>query len=501
MPLRPFSRAQTFLFPPHLDELIGPDHPARFVAAFVETLDRAAWQRLGIAPDGEHFGAAAYAPPILLNVWLYGFLCGVRSSRKLETACREQFAFAWLTGWQHPDHNTLWRFYQAHRAALRGLLRESIQVAVRAQLVDLAVQAIDGTKLAGNAAKDRTLDAAGLDRLLERTEQAILDLEAQNETSGDPPPPRLPPALQTQQRLRDRIGAARAQLAQPGGPQRINLTDPEAVLLKGRHGYVAGYNAQAVVAPLDPMQAGRRGHLLTAAEVTTQVHDQEQLVPMIAAAAENLGLAPDQPRPFTLADGGYHAGAVLAACAAQGLVVAMPESGRAKTSSAPTGAVPKPAVLPQEAFTYEARTDSYTCPAGQTLRFQGLKTHRGHPPSRVYRSQPAVCRVCPLVGRCTQSERHGRVLEISPYQEQLRAHRAWMQTEPARTQYARRQGLIEGRFGQIKEHQGGRRLLLRGLVAVQAEWSLLATAFNLKTLWQIWRQRPPQERAALLAPS
>lgn len=50
---------------------------------------------------------------------------------------------------------------------------------------------------------------------------------------------------------------------------------------------------------------------------------------------------------------------------------------------------------------------------------------------------------------------------------------------------------MEPVFGIIKEQQGARRFLLRGLGNVTAEWTLLATAFNLRTLWRIWRTRGP----------
>ncbi|MBI4504550.1 MAG: transposase [Chloroflexi bacterium] len=76
--------------PPALDHLVPSDHPVRFVAAFVEALSHAAWRAFGIAPEGDALGAPAYAAPVLLSVWLYGFMTGVRSSRKLEAACREQ---------------------------------------------------------------------------------------------------------------------------------------------------------------------------------------------------------------------------------------------------------------------------------------------------------------------------------------------------------------------------------------------------------------------------
>src|SRR4030067_3165668 len=115
MSLRPLNREQVWLLPPSLDELVPEDHPARFVAAFVDSLDRSIWSDMEIKIEGEHMGAPSYHPRALLSVWLYGFMTGTRSSRKLEGACRDHVSYLWLTGWQQPDHNTLWRFYQAHR--------------------------------------------------------------------------------------------------------------------------------------------------------------------------------------------------------------------------------------------------------------------------------------------------------------------------------------------------------------------------------------------------
>ena len=88
MPLREMNREQAWLLPPTLDELVPPDHPARFVAEFVDALDREDWIELGVQPDGEVLGAPAYHPRALLSVWLYGFMTSVRSCRKLEAACR-----------------------------------------------------------------------------------------------------------------------------------------------------------------------------------------------------------------------------------------------------------------------------------------------------------------------------------------------------------------------------------------------------------------------------
>ena len=99
MPLRPPpNREQTWLLPPTLEDLIPADHPARFAAAFIDGLERARWAELDVGLDGEALGAPAYHPRVLLGVWVYGFMTGVRSTRKLEGACRDQLPYLWLTG-------------------------------------------------------------------------------------------------------------------------------------------------------------------------------------------------------------------------------------------------------------------------------------------------------------------------------------------------------------------------------------------------------------------
>ena len=65
------NREQSWLLPPSIDELVPLDHTARFVAEFVDALDREDWSELGVEPDGESPGAPAYHPRALLSVWLY----------------------------------------------------------------------------------------------------------------------------------------------------------------------------------------------------------------------------------------------------------------------------------------------------------------------------------------------------------------------------------------------------------------------------------------------
>ena len=470
MPLRPMNREQMWILPPSLDELLEAGHPARFVAEFVDALDGEGWAAIGVDKDGEPMGAPAYHHRALLGVWLYGFMTGVRSSRKLEAACRDQIPYLWLTGCQRPDHVTLWRFYSSHRDGMRKLLKRTVQTAVKMDLVELAVQAVDGTKVGANAAKHRTYDAQGLRRLLGRLNAAIDELEAQNEAGEEPGVGHLPETLHDRKVLREQVRKTVRRLADRDGQKHINLTDQDARMMKTRQGFNVAYNAQAMVSPVGA-EGKVSGMLITAVDVVDDASDRPQLGPMMDKAEETMGVRAE----MTLADAGYHSGSNVEECARTGRQVAMPES-QDRALESP---------YHKDRFAYDEEGDSYRCPEGQLLRFTRIKRTR-NTMMRLYRASGAVCRACPAFGICTNDKRHGRGLEIGPHDAALRRHREWMATEEASGAYKQRMQLVEPVFGIIKEQQQAQRFLLRGLPNVTAEWSLLATAFNLRTLWRVW---------------
>lgn len=471
MPLRDMDREQAWLLPPSLDDLLPLDHPARFVAEFVDALDREGWEELGVEIEGDPMGAPAYHPRALLSVWLYGFMTGVRSCRKLETACRDQIPYLWLTGWQHPDHNTLWRFYKAHRQSMRKLFERTVHTAVAMKLLDLAVQAVDGTKVSANASVYRTHNAKELHKLLNRVEAAIHDLEAQNEAGEDTPAVNLPGELADKEMLREQVRQAMADLESKERQTRINLTDGDARLMKTRGSVLLGYNAQAMVSPLEP-DGGATGMFITAVNLADDGRDDPQLVPMIRQSEETTGTKSE----MTLADAAYHSGKGLEECARRGQSVAMPET-RQQLLGDP---------YHKDRFTYDKHSDSFMCPQGQRLNYLRIQRLNGVP-WRLYRTSEGVCQACPAFGVCTSSQRFGRSVAIGPHDAALRRHRVWMSTDEAWDAYRRRKHLVEPVFGIIKEQLAARRFLLRGFANVSAEWTLLGTAFNLRTLWRVWR--------------
>ena len=127
----------------------------------------------------------------------------------------------------------------------------------------------------------------------------------------------------------------------------------------------------------------------------------------------------------------------------------------------------------------------------------GLKDNKRRK-ARVYRIAAAsVCRDCPAFGVCTTNASDGRSVEIGIHEAALRRHRSWMATDEAQRAYRRRLALVEPLFAFLKNQLGAQRLTLRGMNNVKAEWIMLATAFNLRTLWRVWRHQIVLNRACI----
>ena len=476
MPERAFTRNQRFLLPPDLNEWVAADDPVRFVAAFVDARAPVVWAELGWSLDAAPVGAPRYSHRMLLSAWLYGFMQGERSTRAIERLCRTQIPARWLTANQCPDHNTLWRFYAEHRAAMRQLLTETVRTAVQCELIDIAVLAVDGTKLLANAAPERSLSEAQLTALLTRLEAEITTLEAQGAGDDEGSDPRLPPASGPPVALRAQVDAALAALAAEPGPKRRNLTDPEAVFMKTRHGLAPAYNAQAAVVATTAAARARlgaaapSGRVIVATDVIAANPDRGQLAPLIAQAEANLG----QAVALTVADGGYASGPDIATATAAGYPVLVPE---------PKQAAP----YHLSHFAYDAVRDVLTCPEGQPLHRIAQTRNRRRVPVQRYGGDAATCRACPAFGVCTTNSRQGRTVQLPEHDDIIRQVRALRASDHGQRLLQQRKTLIEPVFGTIKEVLAGRRVLHRGLAGVQAEWAALATAFNLRTLARFWQ--------------
>ena len=221
---------------------------------------------------------------------------------------------------------------------------------------------------------------------MERLEKAIADLEAQNEAREDATVVHLPEELADKEALRGHVRQAMAALGSQKRHERINLTDRDALLMKGRQGIVFGYNAQAMVSPMETAE-GASGMVVTAVDVVDAANDNALLVPMMEQAEETTGTKSQ----MTLADAGYFAASHLAECDRRGQQVVISEA-RQRFLKDP---------YHKDRFTYDEPSDSFTCPQKRRLKILRIQPTNGVP-LRLYQASGAACQACPAFGVCTR---------------------------------------------------------------------------------------------------
>jgi len=102
-----WDRQQVHLLPAQVEDYVDQDNPVRFLDAFVDSQDLRA---KGFKFPKEHpqeKGRPAYHPGDLLKLYLYGYVQGIRSSRKLERACLHNLEAIWLLRGLAPDFKTI----------------------------------------------------------------------------------------------------------------------------------------------------------------------------------------------------------------------------------------------------------------------------------------------------------------------------------------------------------------------------------------------------------
>jgi len=457
---------QIWMFPPSLEDLLEKDHPVRFIREFVDALDLEA---LGFRMRKGDEGRPNYAADLLLKVWLYGYLERIRSSRKLEKAGRQHLALMWLTGMNTPDHNSLWRFWKDNRKPIRKVFRQTVRVAVEAGLVDMVLNAVDGTKITAQSSTDKAWIGKQLEKRLEKLDrwldQAMAEVErAEKEESGEY---RLPEGLAEKQNLRQKIQESLTKLKEEERSS-MHPGEPDARMMKNREGTRLAYNAQAVV-------DGKTG-VIVAAEVKTDENDEQLLVPMLETVQQEMGKVAEE----TVADSGYCSGQQLDAAEKAEYSVLVNLDGVQKAEA-------EGGLYHSSKFLYDSENDCCICPRGEKLTYRFTRRHKDKSyETRVYRCKSA--KQCPVRWQCSK-EKGGRAIERSPYAEAIMRQKEKQRDKAKADLLRRRMVIVEPAFARVKHLLEFRRWSMRGLEKVSAQWAFVCAVVNLGRIYPHWRKQ------------
>lgn len=445
--LMKLDREQGYLMPPSLREWLAEGDLAWFILDAVDQMDL---DEFYAAYRNDGWGAAAYDPAMMVAVLLYAYCQGIRSSRKIDRALERDVGFRVVAANQQPDFRTICRFRSEHDKALERLFVQVLWLCREAGLVKLGMVALDGAKVAANAALEANRGHKAIKEEVSRMLAEAKKLDAEEdalfgpEKRGDELPEGLGRRVERLKRLQEaksrldkeaevaaravqeHLEQRQAEEAASGKKKRgrkpkvvepapveeakANISDPDSRIMKARQGYVQGYNVQAIVS---------QDQIIVGTGVTQEANDVQQLKPMLETLEQTLEAAGIEDRPrAALADAGYWS---------------------------------------------EANVKDCSRPGGPELLIATTKDWKQRKAARE--------RGCP----------RGRIpKDLSPHQRMERR----LLTQRGRRMYRLRGITVEPVLGQVKESQGCRRFMRRGLLATQSEWSLIGTTHNLLKLWR-----------------
>lgn len=310
----PYNPEQAYLLPPSVREVLGEEHVCFFLDRTVERLDLSAFER-GYVEEGR----AAYHPALLLKVWLYAYVLGVSGSRRLEQRIKEDLAFRYLAAGATPDHWTLNDFRRRHARALNDVFTQVVEIARSLGLARLGHVAMDSTRIAANASRDRVETRTGLRaerakiRRQIRRWQKQCDAPDPDEACGQRVEPEKMKALE--ERLQEIPG--RLEQLRKAGRDRRSLTDPDSRFLRDRRGFTLGYTAEMAVS---------EDHLIIEQRVTQSPNDSKSLLPLVDAVEQRCGERPQK----VSADSGFFKLKALVELARRGIDAYVPDSVQAR---------------------------------------------------------------------------------------------------------------------------------------------------------------------------
>jgi len=500
---KPYNQGQLMVLPPTFDDLIPEAHPVRIVNQVID--------KINLDPLLRKYkggGTSSYHPRMLLKVLVYGYLCNVYSSRKLESATQENIHFMWLSGMEKPDHNTINRFRSDRlKGVVKKVFSQVVLMLVDSGHLDLQKVYTDGTKIEANAnrytfvwgnaiktSKERI--SKQLEELWDYTQKVaaeeLKDTVPTNFTSIDPEKVReaieqIDKALEGKpvpQKVKQKIKYAKNRWPEKleeykekeeilGGRNSYSKTDPDATFMRMKEDYMG--NGQ--LKPGYNVQISTNNQIIGNYSIHQDQADTKTLQPHLLSFQKLYGFMPQE----LTADAGFGSEENFEFME-NNLVEAYVKYNYFDKEQH-NDVASKGEFHPDNLY-YNKSIDCYFCPMGQPMAFIGSKiltTKTGHKIT-LYRYQAQNCNGCPLHGRCHKSKQN-RVIEVSHRGNELRIKaRDRLLSEKGKAHRRQRPADVEPVFAMIKSNSGFKRFLLRGIDKVNIEFGLLAIAHNLKKI-------------------
>lgn len=437
---RPYFPEQDFLLPPSLREWLPEDHLSYFVSDLIDQLDLSQIEQ---HYEGEERGYPPYHPRMMTKVLVYGYCVGVFSSRRLEKRLSEDIAFRVLAAGNEPDFRTISEFRRIHLKALEGLFVQVLQLALKLGAMKLGRVAIDGTKIKANASKHKAMSYERMLREEQRLREEVKQLLAEAEQTDKDEDKRYG---------RNRRGdALRAELGRR--EERLKR------IAEAKKALDARARAEAEQKDQNSDKNGRPG-----------------------AGSKRGRRAAAQPKPkaqhnFTDPESRIMKG----------------PDGFVQAYNAQAAVEPALQLIVGQALTQQANDKQQLIPMIERVREQAGQKVQQVLADSGYCSEENLRKAAKKkvdLYVATGKQKHNQPVPSSPRSRipksatLVERMKRKLMSKAAQGIYARRKSIVEPVFGQIKQAQGFRQFLLRGVGKVRSEWALVCATHNMLKLYR-----------------
>jgi transposase/cell division septum initiation protein DivIVA len=439
---RDWSTDQAYLFPPSPHDWLPEDDLVYFLLDTVATLD--------LSPIFAHYerelrGQPPFHPRMMVALLLYCYATGTRSSRRIMRRCRVDVACRVIVGEDIPDFRTVSDFRKVHLTRLEALFVEVLKLCALAGLAKVGTIALDGTKVKANASRHEAMSYDRMKAEEARLKQEIAELLAEAGTADDAEDARHGPDRHGDE-LPDELGRRRGRLATIQRAkalleERARAEAAEAAALREAEGKSPPKvpPAEAVPAPKDQINfTDPESRIMKASNKGWDQCGNAQAVAnehQIILAADVTDQANDARQ-----------------------AVPMVDQTRANLDAAGVKDAIKAALGDAGYYSETNATDLEQRGIEAYLATERLKHHEK-----------------------VASAPRGRIPQGLPAKQRMARK---LRTKVGRAMYAKRKGMIEPIFGQLKQVLGFRQFSMRGLASMRGEWRLMATVHNLLKLWR-----------------
>ena len=460
-------------------------------------------------------GRPAYDPRVLLKVILFAYSKGITSSREIEWCCQKNLIFKALACNSEPHYTTIAHFISSQPGAIEAVFEQVLLVCDQQGLLGHELFAIDGCKMASDAAKglsgtfkELSEKRSKLKRLIKHhmTEHARCD---ERHDDGSVKQQRITQTIDTLNKQHDKIdqflnhNTPRIGHGKSKREVKSNITDNESAKMITSKGTIQGYNGIAsvdkqhqIIIDAQAYGAGQEHHVL------------QPVLEQIKARYQKLGLSNNLYKEgiIVTADTGFANESNMCYLNKNNINGYIPDNqfrsrdprfiqqkdkyGKRKSNVKPS----TNATLPAKDFHLNAAQKSCRCPAGKPMWLKNDRKETYGNDKLFFEGRLTDCRGCHIKQLCMKNPAsadtrngHGRQVSfIIKKHKRPKRYTDWMKaridSDKGKQIYSHRMSVVEPVFANIGSNKGLNRFSLRGKAKVQGQWQLYCLVHNIEKL-------------------